>query len=225
MKACNFLLFIMLILPLNGYGQDTLPPKQIISFGFDLYGPIYHLATPSITNYEGSITMGPFKKIFPTIEAGTLKVNRSGKSDTSFHYNSNGNFIRFGFDYNMFKRKWVKDFYMVYFGCRYGMAQLSHSADHIYIEDNVWGNEGDKYGPLSIPSSAIKAQWIEFTGGIRAEIFKGFSMGWSIRYKTLIHSTGMNLIKPMYIPGYGDGTSSSNWGINYSIYYNFRFQK
>ncbi len=175
MKVLRLLIFIIYFLPNNLFGQDSIPSKRIISFGFDLYGPVYRLVNPSVSNYEGSVTIGSYRNIFPTLEAGTLKVNRS---DSSFHYSSTGNFMCIGADYNIFKRKFVKDFYMVFFGGRYGIAKLSHSADNIYIEDNVWGDQTNKFGPLSIPATTVNAQWVEFTGGIRAEIFKNFSVGW-----------------------------------------------
>lgn len=228
MKPIKYIATLLLItVSLSASGQDSIPVKKFLLFGFDIYGPINYIILPSDANYEGSFALGLFKKVYPTFELGYMDINRNSSKDTLYHYSSKGNFMRFGLDYNIFKRKHASELYMVFIGCRYGLANLNYTADNITINDNIWGNDGNGHyrPPDATLVGNIKAQWFEFTGGLRAEIFKNFALGWTVRYSLLTHSTGMNLIKPVSIPGYGSGTNTTNIGFTYSIYYILRFQK
>jgi hypothetical protein len=226
MKHIKYLIALLAVaVSLSAPGQDSIPVKKFLLFGFDLYGPVYQFIQPSDANYEGSFALGLFKKIYPTFELGYMNINRNSSKDTLYHYSSKGNFMRFGIDYNIFKRKHASELYMVFIGCRYSFANLNYTADNIIIYDNIWGDEGRfTFGNKSF-SGNVNAQWLEFTAGIRAEVFKNFALGWTVRYSILTRSTGMDLIKPVSIPGYGSGTNTSNIGFTYSIYYILRFQK
>ncbi len=207
---------IFLILSLNLTGQEKNPQKPGLSLGFDVYGLVNKIFEPSVTENELSLTAGGFKRFYFITEAGVL--NMSDKTDY-FHYYSNGQFARFGFDYNFYKRKYVGENSIIFIGFRYGIASLNHNANDINIDDAVWGNY---HYPKDVPSTKVNAQWIEITGGMRIEVFKNFSMGWSIRLRKLNSLTtkkGMEDIKPFIIPGFGDGNSSTAFGFNYSLFY------
>ena len=64
--------------------------------------------------------------------------------------------------------------------------------------------------------------WLEINLGIRANIWKSLSMGWSVRLKyRLAASTGVHG-DPWLVPGFGT-YNSSTIGINYSIIYKLPF--
>lgn len=192
--------------------QDIKSSKSGISFGFDFSGLIYKTIQPYQNNYEGSITAGAFKKFYFTLEAGYLSMNENKKDE--FNYSGKGDYFRIGFDYNIYKKKFPTDNNEIIFGLRYGNSWMTHSANSITIVDDQWGNYSTNY-----PNTKVNAQWIEAAGGLRVEILKNFSMGWTLRFRRLISSSGMENIKPFLIPGFGDGAGFTSFGFNYSIYY------
>ena len=196
--------------------QEMGALKQGISIGYDFSGLITNLFQPSQTSGGLSLTAGAFKKLYYTVEVGLQKIN---DRETDFNYFSNGQYIKGGFDYNFYKRKRPEENNMVFLGLRYGIASLKHSANNITIEDKYWGN----YTPQPIPESKVNAQWIELVGGIRVELIRNFSMGWSGRVHFLTYLKREH--KPFMIPGYGSGYSSITIGFNYSIYYTIPLRK
>ena len=200
--------------------QEMHPFKQGITFGYDFSGLLIKIFQPARTGGEVSLTAGAFKKMYYTVEAGILNIN-SKDSTNNYNYYSNGKYIRVGFDYNFYKRKTADENNMVFLGLRYGFSSLNYSADNIIIKDELWGD----YGPTNVPNTKYQAQWVEFAAGIRVEIIKNFSMGWSGRLHYLIYTKGNEKIKPSVIPGFGNAYSTITLGFNYSFYYTIPLRK
>jgi len=99
-------------------------------------------------------------------------------------------------------------------GMKYGFSNQVHSASNIVIEDKYWGDYN-----ANMPEINIKSQWLELSSSVRAEIFKNFYLGWTIRFNFLLKSNNSEDIKPYYIPGYGKGTSNTFPLVNYYVYY------
>jgi hypothetical protein len=216
-KLLTSIFIITTLAIFNLYGEDTISHKQGISIGFDLYGPVNKIFQPSMTSYEASLNAGSFYRFFPVIEGGYLKI--ADKTNT-FNYNSNGNFISFGFDYNFYKKNLPWENNILFVGLRYGFSSLTHKADNIVVIDSLWGNFHS-----SLNETKVKAQWVEAVGGIRVEVLKNFSIGWSVSFNMLTVTSGMNQIKPFVIPGFGSGAGTTAFGFNYSLYYTFPLKK
>jgi hypothetical protein len=201
----------------NSYSQDSISHKHGISAGFDLFGPVSKIFQPSTTSYEASLNAGSFYRFFLVTEGGTLKID---EKKTEYNYTSNGSFMRVGFDYNFYKKNLPWEDNILFFGLRFGLSSLSQKANNIVVIDSIWGNFKKDLG-----ETQAKAQWIEAVGGIRVEVIKNFSMGWSVRFKVLTATTGMDKVKPFVIPGFGSGASTTAFGFNYSLYYTFPLDK
>ncbi len=198
--------------------QEMNAQKQGISIGYDFSGLFVKIFQPYQTTGEVSINAGAFKKFYYTVEAGLLKIN---DKETNFNYYADGKYIRAGFDYNFYKRKTPDENNMIFIGLRYGLSSLNHSADSITIVSEKWGN----YKIDSIPNAKVSAQWIEIAAGIRVEIVRNFSMGWSGRLRFRTHTTGDEKVQPFIIPGFGSGYSNITLGFNYSLYYTIPLRK
>jgi hypothetical protein len=196
--------------------QEMNAFRQGISLGYDFSGLITRIFQPSQFGSEISLTAGSFKRFYYTVEAGLHKIT---DHDTLFNYFSNGQYARIGFDYNFYKKKKPDENNMVFLGLRLGMASLNHSANNIIIKDSKWGN----YSAPAVPETNVMAQWVEIAAGIRVEILKNLSMGWSGRLRFLLHLKGNE--KPFIIPGFGSGYTNTTLGFNYSIYYTFPLRK
>jgi hypothetical protein len=180
--------------------------------GFDVSKLTLFYFQPERKTFEGSLDMELFPNIYPTVELGvnTIRLHQ----DTLFNYFSNGYYGRLGVDYNLNKPKRSGDKDMFLAGIRFGNAFYTDYANSIRIQDNYWGNF---YGVL--PAKTMSAQWIELLVGIKAEIFKNFFLGCSIRSRILLSKTKDDQTLPYWIPGYGKGITKSCVGFNYSIYY------
>lgn len=213
-KFIIFTAFIVSFFSFSLTGQEIkLPRNNEISLGFDVSGLVRKIFQPSFTEGEISLSASFIKRLYFTTEAGLLKI--TDKKKDFFNYYSNGNFIRFGFDYNFYKKKNNSENNLIFIGLRYGLSSFIHKANQIIITDNLWGD----YSPQDLPDTKVKTQWVELIGGIRVEIFKNFSLGWSVRARKQIYSKGINYIKPFMIPGYGKGTATTALGFNYALYY------
>ena len=54
--------------------------------------------------------------------------------------------------------------------------------------------------------------------GLRVKVFGPISMGWSIRYKAILHQSAAEFGEPWYIPGYGSrGAITGSFTVSYTL--------
>jgi hypothetical protein len=204
------------------FAQDSIsktkiyPLKSGFTIGFNLVDPIVHALNTSLEVYEFSVNAGTYKNFSLTGEFGFLN-NRIDSTDQYF-YIAKGTFIRFGADYNIYKKNNKDENNMIYVGLRYGFSKLNHEANDILIKDSFWGNKWTNF-----PSQPYTTQFVELTGGLKVELVWNIYMGWSVSYRLATSKIGN--ISPFQIPGFGKGSNSDSWGFNYSIYYFIPFTK
>ena len=100
-----------------------------------------------------------------------------------------------------------------------GYTAFKYSVDAPALIDPVWGDEA----PVQFASVPSRAVWAEAVGGVRAEILKNIYMGWSLRYKFLLHRSAA-YGGPWYIPCFGTGKKTV-LGATYTIGYYFNLSK
>ena len=151
-----------------------------------------------------------------TFGAGYLNFRYS---QYNYNYLNTGIFIRAGVDFNLLKPDKSMGKYWGGIGLRYGIS-LFNSEVASFQRDNYWGT--------TISSIAPQTNWghfIEVSPGVRAEIFRSFSIGWTISLRMLLYAgTGKDL-RPIYLPGYGNGTKTISTGLNYFIVWNIPYKK
>lgn len=62
-----------------------------------------------------------------------------------------------------------------------------------------------------------RAQWLEPLAGIRVNLYKGFKMGFSVRYKVLLKAKNDETTRPWIVPGMGK--RGGGFDFTYSLYY------
>ena len=139
-------------------------------------------------------------------------------SQYNYNYLSKGAFVRAGADFNLIKPFLASGKYYAGIGLRYGLSIYSLQFPSFNYE-NYWGTRTS-----SIASSVHAAHFVEVDPGVRAQIFKNVSIGWNLRLRLMIYTgTGKDL-KPVSVPGFGDGTNSFSPGINYYIIFNIPYK-
>ncbi|WP_185965579.1 DUF6048 family protein [Flavobacterium zepuense] len=165
------------------------------------------------------------RKLYAAAELGNVDYKQD---DVQLNYTTKGSYIKLGVDINAYEN-WLDMENMIYIGFRYGFSTFSQTLNSykVYqnssntLTDETTGNYFDevtvtpneKYGSLS-------AHWVEVVGGIKAEIFNNFFIGFSFRLNNLLSDKKPATFDNLYIPGFNrtyDG--SFGVGFNYTVSY------
>lgn len=122
-------------------------------------------------------------------------------------------YFRIGMNYNMLFNSNPR--YQILLGVRYGFTRFSFEVEGASQTSDYWNETTD----FSIPKTSSTAGFFEFCAGIRVGIWKDISLGWMIKYHTLLHESATGYGKPMYVPGFGKrgSTFAASFSISYTI--------
>jgi hypothetical protein len=196
--------------------QDTIIFPLKIKVGVEVSGPALYFSDKNILSTEGYIAADINEKISAIITAGYLDYKYS---QYNYSYLNKGMFLRTGLDFNLLKPDKSQGKYWGGIGLHYGLSVFSSEIASLQRE-NYWG--------MVASSVSQKTNWghfFEIAPGFRAEVFKNFSIGWTVSIRKLIYTgTGKDL-KPIYFPGYGNAGKSVNTGLSYFIVWNIPYKK
>lgn len=164
------------------------------------------------------------KKLYAATELGnvTFQIN-----DDRVNFTTKGSYIKLGFDYNAYEN-WLDMNNMIYFGFRYGFSTFSQRLNSYTVYQNSDINADDDPNNYfddvtRYPGQDYKgfsAHWVEFVGGMKAELFSNIFLGFSVRLNSLIVNKKPTGFDNLYVPGFNrtyDG--SFGVGFNYSLSY------
>jgi hypothetical protein len=217
-KIAGFTLIAILLDISDCFAQDTTQWTRGLRFGYDLSRLALYEFQPERKAMEFSFDTEIKNNMFTTVELGEEQTTRD---ISMFYYKSSGYYGRFGVDFNILKRdKMEKGRDIVYIGFRYGYYHVKQQVDRYmipsyYPTDTAFG---------SISPKTFDGHWLECIFGLKVEVLKNLFLGASLRGKVLLYSSkGVNY--PYYMPGFGKGANSLNFGVNYSIYYQIPLMK
>lgn len=205
---------------------DTIPFFNGASIAIDVFGLGSRLLGGDFLSTEIRLAANLKNRYLPALELGYGTTD--SWNETGTHYKSSAPYFRIGVDYNTMAKKKEKNSYL-YVGLRYGMSSFKYDVrslpfdDPIFggsvpnpsLEDGIWGGQS---APFDHPGMKATVHWFELVVGIKAQIYKNFSMGWDVRMKYKINATTDEYADPWYVPGYG--TYKSNIiGVTYSLIY------
>ncbi len=227
-----FVLFLYSIISLSVVAQNDTTPivrearnlytgeaYRAFSLHADIFSPVMgKILNNNIKTFELQADANIYDKFFPTIEAGMGEVATTGKNGQ--YYESSSPFLRIGMNYSLLNNakkdgtpRLIRSYPFV--GVRYGMGVFNYRMKNIPLNSDYWS-----YSTLyDFDGQNVYAGWLEIVGGIRVDIYKGFTMGWSVRIKTAFHSKDKT--KLWWTPGYGF-TSGGQFAFNYTVGYTFR---
>lgn len=198
------------------FAQDTIPIPLKIKVGLEVSGPAIYIKDKNILNAEGYISTDINEKLAATLGAGFLNYRYS---QYNYNYLSKGGFVRAGVDINLLKPEKSLGKYWVGIGFRYGLSMFS-SEYPSFKKENYWGT--------ATGSFASQTKWghfIEASPGVRAEVLKNLSIGWTISLRMLLYTGSGKDIRPIYFPGFGNAGKSFSAGLNYFIVWNIPYKK
>ena len=196
--------------------QDTIFIPLKVKVGLEVSGPAIYLSEKNTFSTEGYISADINEKLSPVLGAGFLNYNYS---QYNYEYKNKGFFVRTGADFNLLKPEKSMGKYWAGIGLRYGISLFNSEVPSNQYE-NYWGSNS-----FSIAQQTNWAHFIEASPGVRAEVFKNFSIGWTISIRMLLYTGTSKDLRPIYIPGFGNGEKSFSTGINYFMVWNIPYKK
>ena len=112
--------------------KDKLLNINKIRFGFDIFKPIKSSSDGDNLNFEIVGDLQITENLYLAAEYG---LTDRLIEDENINFNSNGSFLRFGFDYNMFKN-WVGMDNAIFLGLRYGSSNFSNKIESYNVRNS-----------------------------------------------------------------------------------------
>jgi len=196
--------------------EDSVLIPLKIRAGIEVSGPIIYLTGKNNLSTEGYISVDLNEKLCLYAGVGYSKFKYS---QYNYSYQNKGIFFKTGIDINLLKPEISMGKYWAGIGLRYGLSAYNSETPSFWYR-NYWGTVTSSLGP-----SARMGHFLEFSPGVRAELFRNFSIGWSVSLRRLIYSGTNKDLSPIYFPGYGNGAKPFSTGISYFLVFNIPFKK
>jgi len=204
--------------------NDTIKVKKNLinvdklSIGLDLSKPIYSSLNNDDLSYEIITSLRVIEDLSIVSELGSLDKYIE---DENVNFTSTGEYIKFGFDYNLFNN-WSGMDNSIYLGLRFATSSFNNKIKNYTVRnpDSYWSNN-ILTDFETINHSNQNANWIEFIVGIKVETIKNIYFGISLRLNRLISNSSPNNFTNLYIPGFNKVTDDNSWGsgFNYTLTY------
>ena len=236
-KIQTYLFIISLIIPSSmvfSQAENKLNDSLIINdkilninnirFGIDVYKLIKSSSEGDNLNYEIVGDLQITENLYLAAEYGL--IDRLIE-DENINFNSNGNFLRFGIDYNMFKN-WVGMDNAIFLGLRYGSSNFSNKIQSYNVRnsDAYFSNFVDN-NYQTINHSNLTGSWLEVLAGVKVETFNNVYLGFSLRLNKLLSTKKPDNFDNLFIPGFNKVTDDNTWGsgFNYTLTYSIPLKK
>ena len=204
--------------------KDKLLNINKIRLGFDVFKPIKSSSDGDNLNYEIVGDLQITENLYLAAEYG---LTDRLIEDENINFNSNGSFLRFGFDYNMFKN-WVGMDNAIFLGLRYGSSNFSNKIESYNIRnsDAYFSNFVDN-NYQTIDHSNLTGNWLEIVAGVKVETFNNVYLGFSLRLNKLLSTQKPENFDNLYIPGFNKVTDDNTFGsgFNYTLTYSIPLRK
>jgi hypothetical protein len=220
-KISGYIISLLLIL-CGGqvYSQkspsDTIIVPLKVMAGFEISSPVMYFIDNNNLSLEGYVSCDLNEKMAIYLGGGYSDYKYS---QYNYDYLSKGVFVKSGVDFNILKPETAMGKYRFDIGIHYGLSVFS-SETPTFSYENYWGTFTS-----SLPSNKYWGHYLEISPGFRAEIFKNFSIGWSVSLRKLIYTGAGKDLRPLYLPGYGSGGKPVSAGVGYFLVWNFSYKK
>lgn len=193
--------------------KSPYPLYNGFSVGVNFADAILAATGQKHSSYDISAMVSLHNWFFPTIEVGIGRGNYKDNNDLFKVKAKPSIYAKVGVNYNFLYKS--DPAYMAYLGLRFGVAQCSWDKTDIKNTNE----EGETtYSPDELDRKCTSI-YGEALAGLKVKIAGPFSLGWSVRYKLGLHSSGG--MDPWFVPGYGTGPI----GFTFNAYWTFGEKK
>lgn len=215
-RTCIFFISLFLIAETAAVSQDTVTVPLHMRAGFDISGPLMKLVTKELISYGIAASADINSSIAAT--AG-FRYSSYHSSDVLYDFMSRGFSFTAGADYNFIKANVSQGRHSAGIGLRYGLSFYREETPMLRYT-NEWGA-----GETSVPAESHTGHFLEITPGVRTELFRGATIGWNLYMRLLLSAGAGKDLKPVWMPGYGPGTSGMTVGAEYYVSISIPYRK
>lgn len=209
-------LFLLAAAVLPASGQDTVDVPLNLRIGAEVSGPVIYFIDKKTLNAEGNVYLDLNEKTSLMIAGG---YSNYSYSQYNYDYSAKGVFFKTGADFNLMGVEKARGKYFAGVGFHYGLS-ISSLEVPSFTTENYWGSVTS-----SIPLTSGTAHFLEITPGVRTEVFRNFSMGWTINIRWLFIKGMSSDLNPLYLPGFGNAGNKVSAGISYFLTFNIPYKK
>lgn len=189
------------------------PLLESVTVGVNVWDPVMRILGSDYGIGDVWAELSLHNRYKPVVEfgLGACDITPDGQNYT-FH-SPMAPYFKIGINYNFLYNNNPR--YQLYAGIRYGFTPFKYQVKNVTMSPGYWDDPVE----FSIPSQSASAGYFEFLAGLRVDIFKAISLGWSVKYHAVLHESAAPYGKPMYIPGFGKrGTAfTGSFSISYTI--------
>ncbi len=175
---------------------NLYPLMHAVSVGVDIWDPVMKMLG---TEYGGIGFWGELSlhnRFKPIFEFGLSSAHIRPDGMNYTFKSPMAPYFKLGMNYNIFYNS--NPDYQLLFGVRYAFTTFKWGIDNALPNNSYWQPE-----PFSIPDQNSTTGYLELVASIKVKIFKNISMGWQVKYHSIIHQSKNVYGRPMYIPGFG----------------------
>lgn len=95
-----------------------------------------------------------------------------------------------------------------------GYSSFKYDITDISIPNDYWGSGSQ---PVEMAQQKASALWGEVVAGLQVHIYRGLSLGWSLRYKFRMHVSDGSSSQPWFLPGFG--ARNAPFSATFTVFY------
>lgn len=185
--------------------------------GVNLWDPLMRAfgQTYGLIGFSAELNM--HNRYIPVFEVGLGNAENTPADNNYTYHSPVSPYFKIGIDYNFLYNS--NPDYRIYAGMRYGFSPFRWTLRDVTSIGDYWGEPSQ----MQFPAINATAGYFEFLFGLRVQIWRNISMGWSIRFHKVLHQSPTLNGKPWYIPGYG--STGSPFTASLSVYYTLRLSR
>ncbi len=223
-----FVFFISLLAGLQlGYSQSKEPEEELtqtvkdttksgvpqyygLRLGADIARPIRTLLGNEYSGFEIVSDFRIKKNLYLAAEIG----NETRTSIlTNLNTTSDGSYIKAGVNFNVYEN-WAGMNNLIYVGGRVGFSNFSEALNS-YTIATINPLFGDDTRTESIAFNGLTSSWLELQLGLQTELLSNLYLGINVQLKRSISRTEPDSFTNVFIPGFGQTTDNSQFGLGY----------
>lgn len=210
--------------------EDTVAAPSFvptgIRIGADLAPVLLNFLEENRFQYELNADIAIHKYLF-NVDYGFAQRSFVGE-DLSYQYS--GSYFRLGPDMNFMHTDPTNSAFFI--GFRYAFGQFASETEGIFRDptpeayQSADGTTMEFYGdkPYSYNERGIRAGWFEVVTGLKVLVWNQFFLGYTIRYKFGISTSGEEVLESYAIPGYGL-RNGAGLSFHYHVFYRIPYPK
>lgn len=181
------------------------------TIGVNVWDPLMRLFGQKYGTIGFSAELNMHNRYIAVFEAGLGSADNTPADNNYTYHSPMAPYFKLGINYNFFYNS--NPAYQLFAGVRYGFSPFSWTLRDVTSVGDYWGEPSK----MDFPQVNTTAGYIEFLVGLRVQVWRSISVGWSARFHSVIHRSASTYGKPWYIPGFG--ASGSAISASLSVFY------